>query len=115
MRWLADHLGYKQHNQWYGITCKEFMRTGGHRLLAKYPGLSGMAVMDLVPARNWQEWRFVRVPEGFWDSAANRHRYLRWLGRELGFRRADWYRISCDDINDRYGAALFTSSLRCAT
>ena len=64
--------------------------------------------MAIVPRKNWHEWRFGTVPAGFWDSAENRHRYLRWLGRELGFRKPqDWYRITRDDIIYRRSAPLF--------
>ncbi len=44
---------------------------------------------------------------GFWKVAENRHRYLRWLEKELGFRRPeDWYRIQTGDIASRYGGRL---------
>ena len=47
------------------------------------------------------------MPEGFWDVAENRHRYLRWLGKELGFRRPeDWYRIRQKEIESRCGRGM---------
>ena len=45
-------------------------------------------------------------------QAENRHRYLRWLGKELGFRRPeDWYRIQSRDLR-RGGVLLQRYSLQ---
>ena len=108
MRWLADQLGYTAIDDWYRIACKDFRRTGATTLLRKYQSCPARIVMDLVPRKDWCEWRFAKVPVGFWDSPANRHRYLRWLGRELGFRDAsDWYRLTSADLYDHHGGALF--------
>ena len=64
-------------------------------------------MIDLIPRRNWCEWKFDHVPAGFWEAAENRHRYLRWLGKELGFRRPeDWYRIRTREIAGRHGNGL---------
>ena len=63
--------------------------------------------MDLIPRQNWHEWKFSRVPIGFWDHAENRHRYFRWLGRQFGFRKSqDWYRIDCKSIIAHRGTAI---------
>ena len=49
------------------------------------------------------------MPAGFWELAKNRRRYLRWLGKELGFRQPeDWYRIRTDEIKRRHGEQLLT-------
>ena len=64
--------------------------------------------MDLIPRKTWHGWRFRRPPLAFWDVAENRHRYLRWLGKELGFRKPeDWYRVSYYDIRNHYGRPLY--------
>jgi len=52
-------------------------------------------------------WTSGRVPNGFWDTKANRHAYLRWLGNRLGYRDPrDWYRIRREDFLVNYGAGL---------
>ena len=72
-----------------------------------YRGSPARAVIDLIPRRNWCEWKFNYVPLGFWEAAENRHRFLRWVGKELGFRRPeDWYRIQAREIGRRHGKAL---------
>ncbi len=107
MRWLGQRLGYRCRDDWYEVTQLDFLRNKGKGFLDHYCGSPLRAVMDLIPGRNWCEWRFQSVPDGFWDVAQNRHRYLRWLGRELGFRRLeDWYRIRTEDLACRHGGAL---------
>ncbi len=93
---------------WYKVSTDDFARNKGLSLLTHYYGGSPpRAVMALVPGRNWCEWRFDKVPPGFWKVAENRQRYLRWLGKELGFRQPrDWYRLQAADIYRRYGGSL---------
>jgi hypothetical protein len=107
MRWLGEQLGYTLLDHWYAVRHRDFTSTGGGALLSKYQWSPPLAVIDLVPRNRWHEWRFVKVPLGFWDLVENRHRYLRWLGRKLGFRRPqDWSSITYDAIGDNYGHAL---------
>ena len=107
MKWLGQRLGYRWSRDWYEIIEHDFLRNRGKGLMNHYRGSPVRAVMDLIPGRNWCEWKFRNVPAGFWDVAENRHRYLRWLGRELGFRRPeDWYRIRTEDFVCRHGNAL---------
>ena len=41
------------------------------------------------------------------EVCQNRHRYLRWLGRQLGFRRPrDWYKITAGAIKSNHGTTL---------
>ena len=52
-------------------------------------------------------WQSGRVPNGFWDYAENRRRYMDWLGQRLGFREAaDWYRVSRMDFCRNRGGSL---------
>ncbi len=110
MDWLGQRLGYRRSEDWYEITIHDFLRNRGGTLMNwHYRGSPASAVIDLVPAQEWCEWKFRRVPPGFWDAAENRWRYLRWLGREMGFRRTkDWYRIKARDLVRRHGKELLT-------
>lgn len=66
-----------------------------------------LPLTDLIPRKNWYEWKFRRAPPEFWDKPENRHRYLRWLGKRLGIRRkSDWYRLKRHDFQDNYGGTL---------
>ncbi len=107
MDWLGELCGCRCMDDWYQVTIYDFARNRGKGIITHYHASPVRAVIDLVPGRNWCEWRFLHVPPGFWDVAENRHRYLCWLGKELGFRRPkDWYRIQAKDIAGRHGEGL---------
>jgi hypothetical protein len=107
MAWLGERLGYRGTDDWYEVTIYDFLRNRGKGLISYYGHSPARAVVDLIPGRNWCEWKFHCVPQGFWEVAENRHRYLRWLGKELGFRRPeDWYQIQTRDFVRRHGTQL---------
>ncbi len=104
--WLGERLGYRCANDWYEVDSRDFLKNRGKGILTHYHGSPVLAVIDLLPGI-WYEWKFVRAPKGFWKVIDNRRRYLRWLGKELGFRRPqDWYRMRTVDIVARYGGRL---------
>jgi hypothetical protein len=52
-------------------------------------------------------WERGNAPSRFWHDRANRERYLKWLGRRLGFtRQADWYSITKKDFEGNKGSGL---------
>ena len=105
--WLGQRLGYRCLDDWYSITMRTFLGNRGSWVIDHYGSSPARVVMDLIPRRKWCEWKFRHVPQGFWEVAENRHRYLRWLGTELGFRRPkDWYRIQARDFVRRHGHTL---------
>ena len=107
MNWLGQRLGYRCMDDWYEISSLDFQRNKGGGLLQCYDNSPAQAVADFVARRNWCPWKFHRVPSRFWEAAENRHRYLTWLGKELGFRRPeDWYQISTREIARRQGKPL---------
>ncbi len=107
MAWLGQRLGYRCKDDWYAVGNRDFLRNKGAGLLKQHHGSAVRAVIDSIPGQEWCEWKFSQVPDGFWELAENRHRYLRWLGKELGFRRPkDWYRIQSRDFRRRRGGAL---------
>ena len=54
-------------------------------------------------------WTKPPVPLGFWDKPENRLRYMRWLGRQLGFRKHDdWYHITTNDFKRNHGATVLS-------
>lgn len=58
-------------------------------------------------SRHEAVWLAGKVPSGYWDKAANRRKYLRWLGQELGFRKPeDWYRLTTDHLKQNRGGGL---------
>jgi hypothetical protein len=107
MNWLGKQLGFRRVEDWYQITQHHFRQWDGGGLLAQFADSPIAVLKDYRPDYKWLEWRFTHVPRRFWDDPANRHRYMDWLGEQLGFqRREDWYRISYAAITRRYGARL---------
>lgn len=57
-----------------------------------------------------QLWLKGRVPSGYWDRVSNKRAYMRWLGKQLGYRRReDWYQISKQDFHCNYGGGLLAN------
>ncbi|MBN4050257.1 hypothetical protein JYT28_00715 [Desulfobulbus sp. AH-315-M07] len=111
MRWLGERLGYKRPEHWYKISVQDFEDNGGLGLLvSKYGGSPIEAVMNLVPRYSWKEWMFQHVPLKWWDSHENQRKYLRWLGKQLGYKKpADWYQITARDFAKNHGATLVSA------
>ncbi len=52
-------------------------------------------------------WLQCRVPNGYWDSKANRLCFLEWLGEECGFRTCeDWHRVTRRHFRSHGGGGL---------
>jgi hypothetical protein len=104
MDWLGEQLGCRRPEDWYRVSTRDFQRHKGGSFLLHYRSSVSEAVMSYLPDFQWQEWRFVSAPNAFWASRKNRHRYLKWLGEQLGYRRwTDWYALKGDDFRRNFG------------
>lgn len=57
-----------------------------------------------------QPWERGKVPAGYWDKLENRRRYMRWLGRQLGYlKREDWYQLTKQDFHANAGGGLLAN------
>ena len=108
LRWLGQRLGFRKMESWYRITTNDFKRNRGATVLATQWGSSAIAaVKECFPDYDWKDWLFGNVPRHFWPDPTNRHRYMRWLGQELGIRcPADWYGVSNHDFAKHQAGAL---------
>ncbi len=107
MKWLGEQCGYTCLDDWHDVVESDFLGNYGRQLLHHYGGSPLAAVKDLLADRNWCEWRFARVPQGFWDVAENRIRYVKWLGKRLGYRRPeDWCYVRRSDFLNNCGGGL---------
>jgi hypothetical protein len=107
MDWLGKRLGCKHLDDWYRVSLQDFRNNYGGMLLRRYRNSVAAAVMDLIPRRAWCEWKFTRVPPGFWDCLENRRRYILWLGKRLGYHSAeDWCRVRYSDFYQHCGGSL---------
>ncbi len=108
MKWLEQQLAIERPDQWYAVTKEDFVRNSGHGLLIKHYGDSVFAaVKEYLPRRCWLPWRFSTVPQGFWQKADNRFRYLDWLTTRLRIRVPEqWYSVTYRQIADNHGLTL---------
>ena len=108
MRWLERELGIEHPDRWYDVTKQDFVEHAGHGLLANYFNHSvAAAVMEYLPRRRWQPWRFRSVPQGFWQHAENRRAYLDWLAARLRIRTPEqWYHVTVQTLVEHHGATL---------
>lgn len=110
MDFLAKQLGVRKPSDWYSVTRRDFYENAGGALLHQIPGHSPLAALrEYLPDEDWLEWRFARVPNGFWKERKNRHRFIDFLGDELGYRKTkDWYGLTRAKVRKHGGAALLS-------
>ena len=107
MKWLGKRLGCRKLDDWYAVTRKDFEQNFGNQLMKHYNGSPLAAAMDCFSNHNWLEWKFARVPVGFWKKKANRERYLVWLEKQLKIRKSeDWNKVRRADLKDNFGGGL---------
>lgn len=111
MTWLGKKLRFKKNTDWYKLTKDHFHQNGGDGLLANYYKNSPiLAVRDFKPKVAWDEWLFVEAPQRFWHDPVNRGRYMKWLGKTLGYKTADdWCWVKRSDFIKNAGSALLQS------
>ena len=104
MDWLGQQLDCRRPEDWYGVTTRDLQQHKGGAFLLQYHSSVSEAVMSYLPHCDWKEWMFVSAPNAFWASRKNRHRYLKWLGKQLGYKRwTDWYAVKGDDFRRNFG------------
>lgn len=108
MDWLAECCGFRQLEDWYQVRKHHFKQNrGGGLLCTQYQDSVLSALADYAPEYEWQPWRFQVSPRAFWNSSANRHRYMDWLGAQLGFEKPeDWYSVTKQTFIDNCGSGL---------
>jgi len=109
MGWLSRKLGYDHPDDWYQVRCSDFMKNHGNGLLKRFSKSPIGLLRDFLPNRDWKEWLFSQVPLDFWNSQANRLRYMHWLARRLGLQNSDdWYGISVQSFRENSGLGLLS-------
>jgi hypothetical protein len=106
---LGTKLGYKTPEDWYEISMDRIIENDGWGALLCH----NQSVNDLLkwylPKHDWKEWKFNRVPKGFWDIKDNRIKYMDWLNDKLGYKTPkDWYKAKTSDFNKNYGGSILS-------
>jgi hypothetical protein len=80
-------LEIKDPSDWYSISRHDVDNHGGYSLLHHYYNDHlGKALQTLYPNIEWQQWRFARVPTGYWDSMENQRKFMEYIGNRLDFQ-----------------------------
>lgn len=107
LEWLGQELGFRRREDWYRVTCYDFDRYRGSKLLKKFGASVSTLMRACFPEHPWHEWLFTNTPKRFWSRRVNQRRYMDWLGKTLGYTcREDWYRTTERDLLDHKGKSL---------
>ena len=114
LRWLGRRLNFRTAEQWHGLTRSSFIRNFGAGLLATIYGDSPIAALrDIDPHHDWKPWLMASTPQRYWKNRANRVRYMRWLGKQLGYRKpADWLALTGTLVKQHSGGGLLHNVYR---
>ena len=78
LKWLGRTLGFKKLEDWYNLTWEMLIAHRGG-VLFHTAGSVPSVVRLLYPGHEINEWQFTHCPSHFWNVAAHRRRYMRWL------------------------------------
>ena len=110
MDWLGNQLGFKEMDDWYGVTVKQIHENGGVTLLNKYGSSPSKLVMAVYDTHQWSKDKFQltvsKLQQEHWESKDNRVAMIKNLGRELKIKdMSDWYRISLSQMKEIEGSS----------
>ena len=109
LEWLFTRLGYKEPDDWYKITIEDLKHNKGYTLLGLYNNSVRKAVQNSFPELNLKTELFKSIPPDSWQLIENHKKYLKRLGKKLGYRKPeDWYRITKKDFTDNGGSGLLS-------
>ena len=104
--WFGNQLGFKEMDDWYGITEKQILENGGVTLLNKYGESPSKLVMAVYDTHQWQQSRF-NTQHGYWNNKDNQRDFMDQLGNQLGFKEMDdWYGITQKQLHENGGVTL---------
>ena len=106
MAWLAEELNFKEIQDWFKITAKDFQKNYGGSIQAYYPSI--LDILEVCyPDTEWLPWLFDVAPNGCWKKKSNHRRFLDFVALEEQFSRPeDWYSAT-QALFDKYkGASL---------
>lgn len=105
---MGAELGVTDLDQWHSITGAHIDRIGGKKLIRNiYGGSLCTALLSVYPNHSWEEWRFDKVPKGYWNSVENQKKYVDWAAKQLSIASPDqWYARSAADLEPIYGSTV---------
>jgi hypothetical protein len=92
---IGNEMGVKNLQDWYSISSGKLPLRARSFLRAQYKSSFSAALKSAYPTHQWDIWKFLEVPRGYWDSTENRRSFTDAIGKRLGVNKMeDWYRIT---------------------
>ena len=106
--WLYELLGFKEIEDWYGVTKVHFHDNNGGGLLNNFYGDSPSKILKMkYPDFDWKIFKFKQTTKKFWANPENTLDYLNWLFEKLELSSMeDWYAVDNHDYAENYGLGL---------
>ena len=105
--WLLQKLGYKNIEDWYKVSQKDFLKHKGRQLLKKYNESHIQIIKNIYFSYPWKDWLFYSKSKNFWNDYKNHKLYCDWLFIEQKFKTIeDWYTVTQKTFNENNGTTL---------
>lgn len=97
-----DVFKFNSMEDWYSLKASDVVAHGGSGLLQNHGSSLIRALQAAFPEHEWEEWRFVQVPKGFWKDPKNITRFFKWIMTQLEFGDSmeAWYGITPEAIRE---------------
>eukprot|EP01133_Synstelium_polycarpum_P005666 gene5666-6542_t len=104
IEYLASVKGFNSPSRWSLVKVSDFLDNHGRALLDQYEGSAALAVMDLVPRDDGQEWRiesFKNSDVRFWDHIPHQRCMLDQCLKinDLPVEPSSWYKMNMHSIS----------------
>jgi hypothetical protein len=100
LTWLAHILNFKDPEDWYQVTARDFKDNRGGSILTFHP-----SIIDIVQILHptLKPWYFNKLPNSFWQNKTNHREFLVFLAENEQIVTAqDWYNKATKDVFHKY-------------
>lgn len=105
-------LSLRSMDDWYSVSLKRIQALkGGAGVLKRHGNSLREALASAYPNHMWLEWRFKRVPVGFWESPQNRRSFFieNFIKGSKSGDLESLYELSTDDVIRAGGGGLLAN------
>ena len=86
---------------------KAIQKNGYQRIVQFYNNSLLQTLKSIYPEINWLPWKFKKVPNGFWDRAANQKMFMDSVGKDLSLKSlSEWQNVTKATIIEKGGRGL---------
>eukprot|EP01114_Cavostelium_apophysatum_P014945 TRINITY_DN3988_c0_g1_i1.p1 TRINITY_DN3988_c0_g1~~TRINITY_DN3988_c0_g1_i1.p1 ORF type:complete len:821 (-),score=192.21 TRINITY_DN3988_c0_g1_i1:289-2751(-) len=108
------HLGklknFSKFEDWYSCYPSEVVNHGGAGILDLNQQSLAKSLQISFPEYDFQPWKFVNLPRGYWEETANLKKFMELASHQLGIQKLDqWYEVSVSEFEILGGGPLIAS------